>query len=119
MRYGSHLFGIAAVILSLVVLADATTTSPKALPTDIPQPLDQLPPGMTPATDQQLQEAMRIVANNSRCSIEDRLQRIEKLSAELQREVQALRQDLHAAASRTQPAKAPPEDDRVPSVHFR
>lgn len=119
MRYATHLLCVAAAVSPLVALAATRGTAPEAIPTDIPQPVDKLPPGMRPATELEMREAMRDLTRNPGPSIEERLRRIEQLSSQLQHEAQALRQDLHPRMPRTQPAGPLPEDERVPNVHFR
>jgi len=119
MRYATHLLCVAAAVSPLVALAATRGTAPEAIPTDVPQPADPLPPAVRPATEREVDEAVKLVARNPRPSIEERLRRIEQLSAELQREAQALRQELHPRLPQTQPAGPLPEDERVPSVHFR
>lgn len=141
MRYPTRFFCIAASICPLVALATTKPVAPKPMPTDIPQPVDQLPVGMRPATDQETREAVQAVEDarlgaatpapdgqapaaardltrNPRLSIEQRLVRIERLSSQLQREAMALREDLHPRLPQTQPGPLP-EDERVPDVHFR
>jgi hypothetical protein len=113
-----HLIWVAAAASPMVALTVAGEPMPKPIPTDIPQPLDHLPPGMAPATDAQLREAMRDVSRNRLPSVEERLARIEQLSAQLQQEAKALRQELRLHPPQTQPI-GPAEDERVPSVHFR
>ena len=118
MRYPRCLLWIAAGVGSLAVLAAGPGPS-EPIPTDIPQPVDHLPPRMRPATDQELHEAVQLVEKNRRLPIQERLERIEQLSAELQRETRELRQDLRLPSPQTQPVAPPPEVERVPSVNFR
>lgn len=142
MRYVTHLLCAAACVSPLVALATTRPSAPGPIPTDIPQPVDQLPAGMRPATERDMREAlqavqaggladvapasgrdtrdeMRDLTRNPRLSIEQRLVRIERLSAELQREALALREDLHPRLPQTQPSAPRPEDERVPDVRFR
>lgn len=142
MRYFTHLLCTAACVSPLVALATTRPSASGPIPTDIPQPVDQLPAGMRPATEREMREALQAVQaaglagvapaserdtrgetrdlpRNPRLSIEQRLVRIERLSAELQREAVALREDLHPRLPQTQPAPRLPEDERVPDVRFR
>ena len=64
--------------------------------------------------------ARSAVANrNPLPTVEERLLRIERLSAELSREAQALRHELKLPGPQTQPAVPAPEFQGVPSLHVR
>ena len=88
---------------------ELTAAIAPAEPTDKPGPSDHLT-GTAPASDQSLKH-MRYRARQP--SVAARLARIEQLNAELQREIQALRQDLGL------PPQTQPADLEDVQVHFR
>src|SRR5579884_3164486 len=98
----------AAAVVACPLLALAAANQPE--PTGSARPAASVVP---PAGAE-----WRDLARNPRPTIEERLNRIERLSAQLQEEAQELRQDLHLKPPQTQPAGGLPDDLRGVEVHF-